>query len=65
MISPDLSCAEFRKSSFSGTGNDCVEVAGNLPSVVAQVLTEVASTSRLRISSSDRAPYRMRVMPSP
>ncbi|GAA0953076.1 DUF397 domain-containing protein [Nonomuraea longicatena] len=35
MISPDLSGAEFRKSSFSGGGNDCVEVATNLPGVVA------------------------------
>jgi len=35
MISPDLSSAEFRKSSYSGTGNDCVEVATNLPGIVA------------------------------
>ncbi|MFC0862559.1 DUF397 domain-containing protein [Sphaerimonospora cavernae] len=32
---PDLSRAEFRKSSFSGSGNDCVEVARNLPGLVA------------------------------
>ncbi|MFJ2034264.1 DUF397 domain-containing protein [Streptosporangium sp. NPDC087985] len=31
----DLSRAEFRKSSFSGGGNNCVEVATNLPGVVA------------------------------
>ncbi|MEU6711232.1 DUF397 domain-containing protein [Nonomuraea sp. NPDC046802] len=30
----DLSQAEFRKSSFSGSGNNCVEVATNLPGVV-------------------------------
>ncbi|MFF5113146.1 DUF397 domain-containing protein [Streptosporangium sp. NPDC000509] len=35
MISPDLSDAESRKSSYSGTGNDCVEVATNLPGLVA------------------------------
>ncbi|MEU7689905.1 DUF397 domain-containing protein [Microbispora hainanensis] len=35
MISPDLSGAEFRKSSYSGGGNNCVEVATNLPGVVA------------------------------
>ncbi|MEV4376634.1 DUF397 domain-containing protein [Streptosporangium sp. NPDC049644] len=35
MISPDLSTADFRKSSLSGSGNDCVEVATNLPSIVA------------------------------
>ncbi|MEU4577603.1 DUF397 domain-containing protein [Nonomuraea sp. NPDC023979] len=31
----DLSNAEFRKSSYSGSGNNCVEVATNLPGVVA------------------------------
>ncbi|WP_030926213.1 DUF397 domain-containing protein [Streptosporangium amethystogenes] len=36
MISPDLSAAEFHKSSFSGGGNgSCVEVAINLPGLVA------------------------------
>ncbi|MEU0517871.1 DUF397 domain-containing protein [Streptosporangium sp. NPDC006007] len=36
MISPDLSGAKFRKSSFSGgTTDNCVEVATNLPGVVA------------------------------
>ncbi|MEV4094442.1 DUF397 domain-containing protein [Streptosporangium saharense] len=34
-MSPDLSGAEFRKSSLSGGGNDCVEVAMNLPGLVA------------------------------
>ena len=32
----DLSRAEWRKASYSGTnGGNCVEVAGNLPAVVA------------------------------
>jgi Domain of unknown function (DUF397) len=32
----DLTGARWRKSSFSGTnGGDCVEVAGNLPGVIA------------------------------
>jgi len=35
MISPDLSGATFRKSTLSGGGNDCVEVATNLPGLVA------------------------------
>ncbi|MGW4426628.1 DUF397 domain-containing protein [Streptosporangium sp. NPDC004631] len=35
MISPDMSGAEFRKSSLSGSGNDCVEVATNLPGLIA------------------------------
>ncbi|MEV3980816.1 DUF397 domain-containing protein [Nonomuraea sp. NPDC049758] len=30
----DKGRAEWRKSSFSGGGNDCVEVATNLPGVV-------------------------------
>ena len=31
----DLSNATWRKSSHSGSGNDCVEVAGNIPGIVA------------------------------
>ncbi|MER5425076.1 DUF397 domain-containing protein [Streptosporangium roseum] len=31
----DLSKADWRKSSLSGSGNNCVEVADNLPGVVA------------------------------
>jgi hypothetical protein len=31
----DLSSAEWRKSSFSGANNNCVEIAGNLPGIVA------------------------------
>jgi hypothetical protein len=32
----DLSCAHWRKASYSGTnGGNCVEVAANLPGVVA------------------------------
>lgn len=31
----DLSGARWRKSSLSGSGNNCVEVADNLPGVVA------------------------------
>ncbi|WP_329427549.1 DUF397 domain-containing protein [Streptosporangium sp. NBC_01495] len=35
MIFPDLTGAEFRKSSYSVGGNDCVEVATNLPVLIA------------------------------
>ncbi|MFF3442890.1 DUF397 domain-containing protein [Streptosporangium sp. NPDC002721] len=35
MTSPDLSTAEFRKSSRSGGGDNCVEVATNLPGLIA------------------------------
>ncbi|MFF5209499.1 DUF397 domain-containing protein [Streptosporangium sp. NPDC000396] len=31
----DLSKADWRKSSQSGSGNNCVEVADNLPGIVA------------------------------
>ncbi|MEV4379951.1 DUF397 domain-containing protein [Streptosporangium sp. NPDC049644] len=35
MISPDLSAAEFHKSSLSGGGDNCVEVATNLLGLIA------------------------------
>ncbi|MEU4835629.1 DUF397 domain-containing protein [Streptosporangium sp. NPDC023615] len=35
MISADLSAAEFHKSSRSGGGDNCVEVATNVPGLVA------------------------------
>ena len=36
MITPDLSRAQWRKSTHSGgTGGNCVEVATNLPGVIA------------------------------
>jgi Domain of unknown function (DUF397) len=31
----DLSNASWRKSSFSGANNNCVEITGNLPGIVA------------------------------
>ncbi|MEU1736332.1 DUF397 domain-containing protein [Streptosporangium sp. NPDC020145] len=34
-MSPDLTGAQFRKSSLSGAGENCVEVATNLPGLVA------------------------------
>ncbi|MET8047792.1 DUF397 domain-containing protein [Streptosporangium sp. NPDC005286] len=35
MLPPGLSGAEFRKSSYSNSGDACVEVATNLPGLVA------------------------------
>jgi hypothetical protein len=34
-VAADLSQATWHKSSYSGANGDCVEVAGNLPEVVA------------------------------
>jgi len=34
-VALDLSEAKWHKSSYSGANGDCVEVAGNLPEVVA------------------------------
>ena len=34
-MAADLSQAAWHKSSYSGANGDCVEVAGNLPGVVA------------------------------
>ncbi|MFF4988258.1 DUF397 domain-containing protein [Streptosporangium saharense] len=34
-MSPNLSGAEFRKSSLSGADDNCVEIATNLPGLVA------------------------------
>jgi Domain of unknown function (DUF397) len=34
-MNADLSPADWRKSSYSGAANNCVEVADNLPRVVA------------------------------
>jgi hypothetical protein len=34
-VALDLSEARWHKSSYSGANGDCVEVAGNLPEVVA------------------------------
>ncbi|MGH3201576.1 MAG: DUF397 domain-containing protein [Streptosporangiaceae bacterium] len=35
MTGTDLSCAEWRKSSYSSQSGNCVEVARNLPGLVA------------------------------
>jgi hypothetical protein len=35
LTQPDLSCATWHKSTYSGQNGNCVEVARNLPDVVA------------------------------
>ena len=34
MLNPDLSRAQWRKSTFSGTDADCIEVADGFPGIV-------------------------------
>lgn len=35
MTQPDMSCAEWHKSTYSSQSGNCVEVALNLPGIVA------------------------------
>ncbi|MEO3814298.1 DUF397 domain-containing protein [Sphaerisporangium sp. B11E5] len=50
----DLSAAVWRKSSFSGgNGGQCVEVADNLPGVVAVRDSKVADGPGLLLGSSE------------
>ncbi|WP_436762570.1 DUF397 domain-containing protein [Streptosporangium sp. V21-05] len=53
MTSPNLSGAEFRKSSYSVGGNDCVEVATNLPGLVAVRDSKDPSGPLLTFTSRD------------
>ncbi len=46
MTEIDLSCAQWHKSSYSGQNGNCVEVACNLPALVA-----------VRDSKSPEAPH--------
>jgi len=47
MSAPDLSRAQWRKSSFSSANGQCVEVAANLPGVVAVRDSKVPETATL------------------
>jgi hypothetical protein len=51
MTEVDLSRAEWRKSSYSGQSGNCVEVARNLPGLVAVRDSKEPTASRLIISS--------------
>ena len=51
MTEVDLSRAEWRKSSYSGQSGNCVEVARNLPGLVAVRDSKEATASRLIMSS--------------
>jgi len=48
----DLSRAQWRKSSYSGNSGNCVEVATNLPDLVAIRDSKNSDGSRLLISAA-------------
>lgn len=48
----DLSRAQWRKSSYSGNNGNCVEVATNLPDMVAIRDSKNSDGSRLLISAA-------------
>jgi hypothetical protein len=50
MTEVDLSCAEWRKSSHSSQSGNCVEVARNLPGLVAVRDSKEPDLGRLVVS---------------
>ncbi len=50
MTEIDLSRAEWRKSSYSGQDGNCVEVARNLPGLVAVRDSKAPDAGRLLVS---------------
>jgi Domain of unknown function (DUF397) len=50
MTEVDLSCAEWRKSSHSSQSGNCVEVARNLPGLVAVRDSKDPDVGRLVVS---------------
>jgi hypothetical protein len=50
MAEIDLSCAEWRKSSYSSQSGNCVEVARNLPGLVAVRDSKEPDVGRLVVS---------------
>jgi len=53
MNAPDLSRAQWRKSSFSSANGQCVEVAINLPGVVAVRDSKAPEAATLVISAAE------------
>ena len=51
MTEVDLSCAEWQKSSHSSQSGNCVEVARNLPGLVAVLDSKEPDGARLVVSS--------------
>jgi hypothetical protein len=50
MAEIDLSCAEWRKSSYSSQSGNCVEMARNLPGLVAVRDSKDPDVGRLVVS---------------
>jgi hypothetical protein len=50
MIKVDLSCAEWQTSSYSSQSGNCVEVARNLPALVAVRDSKEPDGARLVVS---------------
>ena len=50
MTGIDLSCAEWQKSSHSGQSGNCVEVARNLPELVAVRDSKAPDGAKLVVS---------------
>ena len=50
MTEIDLSCAQWHKSSYSGQNGNCVEVARNLPVLVAVRDSKAPDRSNLLVS---------------
>ena len=50
MTEIDLSCAQWHKSSYSGQNGNCVEVARNLPALVAVRDSKEPEAARLLVS---------------
>jgi hypothetical protein len=50
MTGIDLSCAEWQKSSYSGQSGNCVEVARNLPGLVAVQDSKTPDGAKLVVS---------------
>jgi Domain of unknown function (DUF397) len=53
MGEPDLACAQWSKSSYSSANGACVDVAKNLPGIVAIRDSKDPGGPKLLISSAD------------
>jgi hypothetical protein len=61
MTKVDLSCAEWQKSSYSSQSGNCVEVARNLPALVAVRDSKAPDGARLVFSREAWQVFRRKV----